>query len=73
MAQQWQRYGLGGRTLEAMYENGQWTVRLEAREARSPHVDRALQQLLNVPSQSALQLALALLDAEPGDELEPRS
>lgn len=72
VAQGWQHYGLGGRTLEARLQDGEWTLRLGERETTSPHVDRAFQQLLNVPSHSALQLGLALLNADPGDELESR-
>jgi hypothetical protein len=67
---EWQTFRLDGRELHALHEQDCWRLRLEEREAADVHLDRAFAELLNVPSHVALNLALALLNAEPGTEID---
>lgn len=65
----WQSYTLYGRSLHVLQERDCWRLRLDEREATAPHLDRAVAELLKVPSHMALRLALSILNAEPGAEI----
>ena len=65
----WQRFTLYGRALYVLQEEDCWRLRLEEREAAAQHLDRAVAELLNVPSHMALRLALSILNADPGAEI----
>lgn len=65
----WQMFKLYGRELHVHQERECWRLRLDEREATAQHLDRAVAELLNVPSHMALRLALAILNSEPGAEI----
>lgn len=65
----WQEFLLYGRTLRVRQEPDCWRLRLDGREATAVHLDRALAELLNVPSHMALRLALAILNGPPRSEI----
>ena len=66
---EWQTFQLYGRALHVRQERGCWRLRLDEREVSAAHLDRALAELLNVPSHMALRLALSVLNAQPGAEI----
>jgi hypothetical protein len=65
----WQSFVLYGRTLLVRQDGELWCLRLGDDEASGVYLDHVLAQLLDVPSQMGLRLALALLSAPPGAEL----
>ena len=65
----WQSFLLYGRPLLVRQDRDRWRLRLDGREASGVHLDHVLAELLDVPSQMGLRLALALLSAPPGSEL----
>jgi hypothetical protein len=65
----WQSFLLYGRPLLVRQDRDRWRLRLDGREASGVHLDHLLAELLDVPSQMGLRLALALLSAPPGSEL----
>ena len=65
----WQSFVLYGQTLRVRQDGERWRLQLEGREAEGAYLDHLLAELLDVPSQMGLSLALALLSAPPGAEL----
>jgi hypothetical protein len=65
----WQSFVLYGRTLLVRQDGELWRLRLGDHEASGVHLDHVLAELLDVPSQMGLRLALALLSAPQGAEL----
>ena len=64
-----QSFVLYGRTLLVRQDGELWRLRLGDDEASGVYLDHVLAELLDVPSQMGLRLALALLSAPPGAEL----
>jgi hypothetical protein len=64
-----QSFELYGRTLLVRQDGELWRLRLGDDEASGVYLDHVLAELLDVPSQMGLRLALALLSAPPGAEL----
>jgi hypothetical protein len=65
----WQSFVLYGRTLLVRQDGERWRLQLDGREASGVHLDHVVAELLDVPAQMGLSLALALLSAAPGSEL----
>ena len=65
----WQSFVLYGQTLRVRQEGELWRLHLDSREAAGVYLDHVMAELLDVPSQMGLSLALALLSAPPGAEL----
>lgn len=65
----WRAYRLNGQVLEVLEEAGCWRLRRAGREVSAKHLDHAVARLLNVPSHVAVKLALAILNAAPGDDV----
>jgi hypothetical protein len=67
--EEWQSFVLYGHTLLVRQDGDRWRLRLDDREVNGVYLDRVLAELLSVPPQMGLTLALALLSAPPGSEL----
>jgi len=65
----WQSFVLYGQTLRVRQDGELWLLQLDSREAEGVYLDHVFADLLDVPSQMGLSLALALLTAPPGAEL----
>ena len=65
----WQSFVLYGQTLRARQDGEVWRLQLDSREAAGVYLDHVFADLLDVPSQMGLSLAVPLLSAPPGAEL----
>ena len=65
----WQSFVLYGQTLRVRQDGELWRLQLDGREAAGVHLDHVFAELIDVPSQMGLSLALALLSSPPGAEL----
>jgi hypothetical protein len=65
----WQSFVLYGQTLRMRQDGERWRLQREGREASGVHLDHVVAELLDVPAQMGLSLALALLSAPPGSEI----
>jgi hypothetical protein len=65
----WKSFVLYGQTLRMRQDGERWRLQRSDREASGIHLDHVVAELLDVPAQMGLSLALALLSAPPGSEI----